>query len=94
MGRIQRPLTPGAPAKLTIEHKAFLARIVEEGPIPATWGGAVAGLRLDHATARRVRAVGVGRQYPSGEAGAVANLVGVSGHRASEGISQAARSMG
>ena len=25
------------------------------------WGGALAGLRLDHATARRVRAVGVGR---------------------------------
>ena len=27
--------SPGAPAKLTTEHKAFLARIVEEGPIDA-----------------------------------------------------------
>lgn len=30
-----RALSPGAPGKLTDEHKAFLARIVEEGPIPA-----------------------------------------------------------
>ena len=38
--------SPGAPAKLTTEHKAFLARIVEEGPIPAIHGvGALAGLR-------------------------------------------------
>jgi len=28
-------LSPGAPGKLTDEHKAFLARLVEEGPIPA-----------------------------------------------------------
>jgi hypothetical protein len=27
--------SPGAPAKLNNEHKAFLARIVDEGPIPA-----------------------------------------------------------
>ena len=30
--------SPGAPAKLKPEHKAFLARIVEEGPIPAIHG--------------------------------------------------------
>jgi putative transposase len=29
---------PGAPGKLNDEHKAFLARIVEEGPIPAVHG--------------------------------------------------------
>lgn len=29
---------PGAPGKLTQEHKAFLARLVEEGPIPAVDG--------------------------------------------------------
>src|SRR5436190_7150349 len=26
--------SPGAPGKLTEEHKAFLVRLVEEGPIP------------------------------------------------------------
>jgi len=30
--------SPGAPGKLTPEHKAFLARLVEEGPIPAVYG--------------------------------------------------------
>jgi transposase len=30
--------SPGAPGKLTEEHKAFLARLVEEGPIPAVHG--------------------------------------------------------
>jgi transposase len=30
--------SPGAPAKLDDEHKAFLARIVDEGPIPAIHG--------------------------------------------------------
>jgi transposase len=30
--------SPGAPAKLDAEHKAFLARIVDEGPIPAIHG--------------------------------------------------------
>lgn len=30
--------SPGAPGKLTAEHKAFLARIVEEGPMPAVHG--------------------------------------------------------
>ena len=29
---------PGAPGKLAEEHKAFLARLVEEGPIPAVHG--------------------------------------------------------
>ena len=29
---------PGAPAKLHKEHRAFLARIVDEGPIPAVHG--------------------------------------------------------
>ena len=29
---------PGAPGKLTKKHKAFLARLVEEGPIPAIHG--------------------------------------------------------
>ena len=31
-------LAPGAPAKLNKEHRAFLARIVDEGPIPAVHG--------------------------------------------------------
>jgi len=30
--------SPGAPGKLTDEHKAFLTRLVEEGPIPAIDG--------------------------------------------------------
>src|ERR1700756_4910412 len=30
--------SPGAPSKLTEEHKAFLVRLVEEGPIPAVDG--------------------------------------------------------
>jgi transposase len=30
--------SPGAPGKLSQEHKAFLARLVEEGPIPAIHG--------------------------------------------------------
>ena len=29
---------PGAPSKLSKKHKAFLARLVEEGPIPAIHG--------------------------------------------------------
>ena len=29
---------PGAPSKLTRKHKAFLARLVEQGPIPAIHG--------------------------------------------------------
>src|SRR5215831_8538676 len=31
-------LAPGAPGKLSEEHKAFLVRLVEEGPIPAVDG--------------------------------------------------------
>src|SRR5436190_9967715 len=31
-------LSPGAPGKLTDEHKGFLAQLVEEGPIPASHG--------------------------------------------------------
>src|SRR6187549_4143110 len=30
--------SPGAPGKLSKEHKAFLVRLVEEGPIPAVHG--------------------------------------------------------
>jgi transposase len=30
--------SPGAPGKLTSEHRAFLARLVEEGPVPAIDG--------------------------------------------------------
>ena len=30
--------SPGGPSKLTEEHKAFLARLVEDGPIPAVDG--------------------------------------------------------
>jgi len=30
--------SPGAPAKLDAEHKAFLARLVDEGPTPAIHG--------------------------------------------------------
>src|SRR6202165_1981050 len=36
-GLINKP-SPGAPGKLTDEHKAFLARLIEEGPIPAIHG--------------------------------------------------------
>ena len=36
-GLVNMP-SPGAPGKLNDEHKAFLARIVEEGPIPAVHG--------------------------------------------------------
>jgi transposase len=31
-------LSPGAPGKLAAEHKAFLVRLVEDGPIPAVDG--------------------------------------------------------
>jgi transposase len=31
-------VSPGAPPKLDDEHRAFLARVVEEGPIPAVHG--------------------------------------------------------
>src|SRR6185369_15135922 len=30
--------SPGAPGKLSKEHKAYLARLIEEGPIPAIHG--------------------------------------------------------
>jgi hypothetical protein len=40
--------SPGAPGKLTEEHKAFLVRLVEEGPIPAV-DGVVASSRELHA---------------------------------------------
>jgi|SRR2546427_12563078 len=44
--------SPGGPAKLGDEHKAFLARIVDEGPDPGhPWRSALAGVRSDHATA-------------------------------------------
>ena len=36
-GLVSKP-SPGAPGKLTDEHKAFLAQLVEEGPIPAIHG--------------------------------------------------------
>ena len=36
-GLINKP-SPGAPGKLADEHKAFLVRIVAEGPIPAIHG--------------------------------------------------------
>jgi transposase len=36
-GLINKSL-PGAPGKLTQEHKAFLVRLVEDGPIPAVDG--------------------------------------------------------
>ena len=36
-GLINKP-SPGAPSKLGDEHKAFLARIVDEGPTPAIHG--------------------------------------------------------
>jgi transposase len=36
-GLINRP-SPGAPGKLSDEHKAYLAGLVEEGPIPAIHG--------------------------------------------------------
>jgi hypothetical protein len=41
------------PPKLDATHKAFLARIVEEGPIPAIDGVALAGVLLDHLVGER-----------------------------------------
>jgi transposase len=37
-GGLINKCSPGAPGKLTKKHKAFLARLVEEGPIPAIHG--------------------------------------------------------
>ena len=37
-GRPDQQIVSGAPGKLSKEHKAFLARLVEEGPIPAVHG--------------------------------------------------------
>jgi transposase len=37
-GRLINVPSPGVPPKLDEEHKAFLARTVEEGPIPAVHG--------------------------------------------------------
>ena len=55
-------VSPGAPGKLTNEHKAFLARLVEDGPIPATRRRrALEGLRSDHAAPPGVRHLGLGR---------------------------------
>jgi transposase len=45
--------SPGAPAKLTTEHKAFLARLVEEGPIPAPGLEIVVGQASAHGLARQ-----------------------------------------
>jgi transposase len=54
--------SPGVPPKLDNRHKAFLARIVDEGPIPrGRWRGALASLRSHHAIARGVWAFGIGR---------------------------------
>jgi transposase len=36
-GLVNKP-SPGGPSKLSDEHKAFLTRIVEEGPLPAIHG--------------------------------------------------------
>jgi len=59
--------SPGAPAKLDEEHKAFLARIVDEGPTPRNpWCRALAGLRSDHAAIRGVCALGIGRHHLPG----------------------------
>lgn len=35
--------SPGVPPKLNAEHRAFLVRIVEEGPIPAVHGWCAGG---------------------------------------------------
>ena len=54
--------SPGVPPKLGKRHRAFLVRLVEESPIPAVARcGALAGVRSDHATARGVYHLGVGR---------------------------------
>ena len=36
-------VSPGAPGKVTNEHKAFLARLVEDGPIPASMASCAGG---------------------------------------------------
>ena len=53
--------SPGAPPKLDDMHKAFLRRIVDEGPIPAVHAWCAGGQRSDHAGCRGVRALGVGK---------------------------------
>ena len=54
--------SPGVPPKLDDEHKAFLARIVDEGPLPAIHGVVrLPGVRPDHAAAGGVWNLGVGR---------------------------------
>ena len=45
----------GVPPKLGKKHRAFLARLVEDGPIPAVARrGALAGVRSDYAVVRAV----------------------------------------
>ena len=41
--------SPGAPAKLEQTHKAFLGRVVEDGPIPAVHGVVRWRVRSDYA---------------------------------------------
>ena len=55
-------VSPGAPGKLTNEHKAFLARLVEDGPIPAL-DGVVRWRACDliNAAPPGVRHLGLGR---------------------------------
>jgi hypothetical protein len=63
--------SPGVPPKLDATHRAFLARIVEEGPIPAVHGVVRwAGMRSNYAAARGVWAFGVGRHHLSSPQGA------------------------
>ena len=54
--------SPGAPGKLTDEHKAFLTRLVEEGPIPAVdgvvrWRACDLIMRLHEELASRSRTI-------------------------------------
>jgi hypothetical protein len=71
--------SPGAPPKLDATHLAFFAGFPQAAGRPphmkrfstgrsypgGRWRGAMAGLRSDHATARGVRRLGIGRHHLS-----------------------------
>jgi transposase len=83
--------SPGAPSKLTAEHRAFLARLVEEGPIPAVhgvvrWRACDLIMRL----VRGIRPLGLGRYHLPGLEG----LGLLACERPSQGLQARPRSYG
>ena len=53
--------SPGVPPKLGKKHRAFLVRLVEEADPSRARCGGLAGVRSDHAVARGIWPLGVGR---------------------------------